>query len=55
MSQRVICPHCSESVDVDIDMTVTGTSKAVGSLKDGFARSASCSSCGETFSCKTTW
>ncbi|RQG96236.1 CpXC domain-containing protein [Natrarchaeobius oligotrophus] len=55
MSQRVVCPHCSESTYVDIKMTVTRTSKAVGSLKEGFAKSATCSSCGEKFSCKTEW
>ncbi|WP_195893109.1 hypothetical protein [Halopiger djelfimassiliensis] len=55
MSQRVVCPHCSERTSVDIDMTVTRTSERVGSLAEGFAKSATCSSCGEDFSCKTEW
>ncbi len=55
MSQRVVCPHCSEKTTVDIEMKVLKTSEYVGSLTKGYSRSATCAKCKEDFSCKTEW
>ncbi|WP_049926854.1 hypothetical protein [Halopiger goleimassiliensis] len=52
MAQKVVCPHCSDRVYVDIDFKVLRTRKKVGSLTDGFDRSAQCPDCGEKFACK---
>ncbi|APW98256.1 hypothetical protein CHINAEXTREME_10840 [Halobiforma lacisalsi AJ5] len=52
MSQRVICPHCSEKVSVEIDRKVLRTREKIGSINDGFDRSAVCSECEEKFACK---
>ena len=52
MSQKVVCPHCSEQVYVEIDRTVLRTRKKIGSLTDGYDRSAVCPDCDEKFACK---
>ena len=52
MSQHVICPHCDEKISVDIDRKVLRTRDKIGSLTDGYDRSATCSDCGEKFACK---
>ncbi|OIB59216.1 hypothetical protein [Natrialba sp. SSL1] len=52
MSQRVICPHCSTKVSIDIDRKVLRTRKKTGSIRDGYDRSATCAECEEKFACK---
>ncbi|AEH35507.1 MULTISPECIES: hypothetical protein [Halopiger] len=52
MSQRVVCPHCSEKTFVDINRKVQRTKTEVGTLNDGYDRSGTCSKCGEKFACK---
>ncbi|OVE83159.1 hypothetical protein [Natronolimnobius baerhuensis] len=52
MTQRVICPHCSEKIPVDIKRKVLQTRTKPGTLRDDFDRSAVCSKCDEKFACK---
>ncbi|THE63561.1 hypothetical protein D8Y22_17205 [Salinadaptatus halalkaliphilus] len=52
MAQKVVCPHCSEQVFIDIDRKVLRTRQKIGSVTDSFDRSATCPDCSETFACK---
>ncbi|AFZ73693.1 hypothetical protein [Natronobacterium gregoryi] len=52
MKQKVICPHCSEKVSIDVDRKVLRTRGRIGSVNDGYDRSAVCPDCDEKFACK---
>lgn len=52
MTEKAVCPHCSEHIDVDVDWKILQTRKKPPTLTDDFDKGATCSECGEKFACK---
>lgn len=53
MEQDVNCPHCSETVTVEMQWMILRTRKKPPSVLDDFDKSTVCPECDEKFACKT--